>query len=173
MNRNTLRIIEMGIELAALGRAALSTWLVVGYITGGNMPYTAFTVFVIEGVFLVSLLLLRQSSIAPITAIAALVFTAVTQVMELQVLDGTITVEEREIMRYVIALAPVTILALAYIQRLFEDVDMAEVVGKVTEAIAPARYPAREQLTEAEVAPPLPAGRTKQPLAARNGASEP
>ncbi len=171
----TLQILELGLELLAMARAAISTWLVVSYITGGNSLYTVFTVSVVEGALLISLILLRQSAIAPITALIAIAFSAVMQYEELRVLDGTITGDEREIMRYAVAFSPIVLLLLAYVKRLFEDVDVTELVGKVTQTITPHRYPEREELPEAEVAPPLPAGRQSQKSAApaKNGASEP
>lgn len=162
MNKTTFTIIETGIELVAMGRAAMSTYLVVLYVTGGNIPYTILTVGIIEGLLLVSLMMLRHSSIAPITAVVALVFTAVTQVMELQVLDGTITAGEREIMRYVIALAPVTILGLAYIRRMADGVDL--------EAIAHRIGSASERLTGAERVE-LPPAHNAESIPARMKAS--
>ena len=171
----TLQILELGLELLAMARAAISTWLVVSFITGGNLLYTAFSVGVVEGALLISLILLRQSAIAPITAIIAIGFSAVMQYEELRVLDGTITTDERAIMRYSVAFAPIVLLVLAYVKRLVEDVDMAEVVGRVTAAIAPAHYPEREELEEAHAATPLPLPRQSQKSAvlAKNGTNEP
>ena len=118
MNRNqTFSILEWAITLMVIARAGLSTWLVVLEVTH-NVVYTAFTVAVIELVLLLSFLLMKTSPIAPITAILAIAFSAVTQVMELRVIEGTMSKQERDVLTYVIALAPIAVLLLEYVRRL-------------------------------------------------------
>ena len=118
MNRHqTLSILEWAITLMVIARAGISTWLVVLEVTH-NTVYTAFTVAVIELVLLLSFLLMKTSPIAPITAILAIGFSAVTQVMELRVIEGTMSKQERDVLTYVIALAPIAVLLLEYVRRL-------------------------------------------------------
>ena len=134
MNRDlshaTFKILELGLEILAMARAAISTWLVVYYISGGNTIYTAFSVGVVEGALLLSLVMIKRSPVAPITAIIAIGFSAIMQYMELRVLDGTITPTEREMMRYAVAFSPIVLLTLAYVRRLFEDVDIPAALSK-------------------------------------------
>lgn len=115
----TLSILSVFVEIAALGRAAISTYLVV-YAVTENFWFTLFTVFVIEGVFLTSLFLMQKESVAPISALMALGFSGMMQFFELRVLDGSITASERDMLRYAIAFAPIVILLLSYIKRLVE-----------------------------------------------------
>lgn len=115
----TLSILSVFVEIAALGRAAISTYLVV-YAVTQNFWFTLFTCFVIEGVFLTSLFLMQQEAVAPISALMALGFSAMMQFFELRVLDGSITTPERDMLRYAIAFAPIVILSLSYIKRLVE-----------------------------------------------------
>ena len=117
--KSTLAILSVLVEVAALGRSAIATFLVVHAVTN-DFVFSFFTVAVIEGVFLTSLFLMQVESTAPISALLALAFSAAMQFFELRVLDGSITSSEKDILRYVIAFAPVVILALSYIKRLVE-----------------------------------------------------
>lgn len=117
--RATLSILWVLVEIAALARSAIATFLVVQAVTN-DFVFSLFTVCVIEGVFLTSLFLMRQEAIAPISAILALAFSATMQYFELRVLDGSISAGEREILRYCVAFAPIVILALSYVRRLME-----------------------------------------------------
>ncbi len=135
----TLSILWVLVEFAALARSAIATFLVVRAVTS-DFIFSLFTVAVIEGVFLTSLFLMRQEPVAPISAILALAFSAVMQYFELRVLDGSITPQEKDILRYAVAFAPIVILVLSYIRRLVvgQDSPLASLVEKV-QAIPKAR----------------------------------
>lgn len=131
MNKNqTLNILVVLVELAALVRAAIATFNVVSAVTTDTI-YSIFTVLVIEGLFITSLYTLRRESTAPISALLALAFSGFMQYFELRVLDHTITTSEREMLRYVIAFAPIIILALSYIKRMFAE-GLGEVLSRFT-----------------------------------------
>jgi hypothetical protein len=61
---------------------------------------------------------MQVEATAPISALLALGFSAAMQFFELRVLDHSITPQEKDLLRYAIAFAPVVILALSYIKRL-------------------------------------------------------
>lgn len=128
--KHTLSILWVLVEIAALARSAIATFLVVQAVTG-DFLFSVFTVAVIEGVFLASLFLMKQDAVAPISAILALAFSAVMQYFELRVLDGSITPQEKDILRYAVAFAPIVILALSYIKRLVEGGEESPFVGLV------------------------------------------
>lgn len=131
----TLPILSILVEIAALGRSAIATFLVVQAVTN-DFLFSAFTVAVIEGVFLTSLFLMHQEATAPIAALLALGFSALMQFFELRVLDGSLTVGEKDILRYAVAFAPVVILALSYIKRLVSgERPLAETVSKVVQQL--------------------------------------
>lgn len=117
--KNTLAILSVLVEISALARSAIATFLVVQAVTN-DFIFSVFTVAVIEGVFLTSLFLMQAEATAPISALLALGFSAAMQFFELRVLDGSITPQEKDVLRYAIAFAPVVILALSYIKRLVE-----------------------------------------------------
>ncbi len=120
--KQTLSILAVLVEVAALVRSAIATFLVVQAVTK-DFLFSIFTVAVIEGVFLTSLFLMQVEAVAPISALLALAFSAAMQFFELRVLDGSITPSEKDILRYAIAFAPVVILGLSYIKRLVEGND--------------------------------------------------
>jgi len=114
----TLDLLSALIEVAAIARSSVATWHVVSAVTNGDTAFTLFTVATIEGVFLVSLFSLHRKATAPITALAALVFAGVMQLMELRLLTGEITAAEKDVLRAVVAFAPIAILGIAYLQHL-------------------------------------------------------
>jgi len=128
------------VEVAALARSAIATFLVVQVVTN-DFLFSLFTVAVIEGVFLTSLFLMKQEAVAPISAILALAFSAVMQYFELRVLDGSITPQEKDILRYVVAFAPIVILGLSYIRRLVvgDDSPLSSLVEKMKQGQIKAR----------------------------------
>jgi hypothetical protein len=130
--KNTLSILWVLVEVAALARSAIATFLVVQAVTN-DFLFSLFTVAVIEGVFLTSLFLMKQEAVAPISAILALAFSAVMQYFELRVLDGSITPQEKDILRYAVAFAPIVILGLSYIRRLVvgDDSPLSSLVEKM------------------------------------------
>jgi len=115
--KGTLAILSVFVEIAAIGRSAIATFLVVQAVTN-DLTFSIFTVAVIEGVFLTSLFLMHAEAVAPIAALMALGFSALMQYFELRVLDGSITPTEKDMLRIAIAFAPIVILALAYVRRL-------------------------------------------------------
>lgn len=115
--KGTLAILSVFVEIAAIGRSAIATFLVVQAVTN-DLTFSIFTVAVIEGVFLTSLFLMHSEAVAPIAALMALGFSALMQYFELRVLDGSITPTEKDMLRIAIAFAPIVILALAYVRRL-------------------------------------------------------
>lgn len=131
--KGTLTILSVFVEIAAIGRSAIATFLVVQAVTN-DLAFSLFTVAVIEGVFLTSLFLMHQEAVAPIAALMALGFSAMMQFFELRVLDGSITDSERDILRYAIAFAPIVILALSYVRRLVlqKDGDTNPLAEKVS-----------------------------------------
>lgn len=134
--KGTLTVLSVLVEIAALARSAIATFLVVQAVTG-DFVFSLFTVVVIEGVFLTSLFLMRQEAVAPISALMALGFSAMMQFFELRVLDGSITPTERDILRYAIAFAPMVILTLSYIRRLvLTDGDSSPLVEKVSSLVS-------------------------------------
>lgn len=132
----TLSILWVLVEVAALARSAIATFLVVQVVTN-DFVFSLFTVCVIEGVFLTSLFMMRQEAIAPISAILALAFSATMQYFELRVLDGSISPAEKDILRYAVAFAPIVILALSYIRRLVvgEDSPLSGIVSEISERL--------------------------------------
>ncbi len=138
--KNTLSILWVLVEVAALARSAIATFLVVQAVTN-DFLFSLFTVAVIEGVFLTSLFLMKQEAVAPISAILALAFSAVMQYFELRVLDGSITAQEKDILRYAVAFAPIVILGLSYIRRLVvgDDSPLSSLVEKVKQGQIKAR----------------------------------
>lgn len=131
--KGTLTVLSVLVEIAALARSAIATFLVVQAVTG-DFVFSLFTVVVIEGVFLTSLFLMHQEAVAPIAALMALAFSAMMQFFELRVLDGSITATERDLLRYAIAFAPIVILALSYVRRLVleSDGDTSPLAEKVS-----------------------------------------
>lgn len=115
--KGTLAILSVFVEIAAIGRSAIATFLVVQAVTN-DITFSIFTVAVIEGVFLTSLFLMHQEAVAPIAALMALGFSAMMQYFELRVLDGSISASERDMLRIAVAFAPIVILALSYVRRL-------------------------------------------------------
>lgn len=130
--KQTLSVLWVLVEVAALARSAIATFLVVQAVTN-DFLFSLFTVAVIEGVFLTSLFLMKQEAVAPISAILALAFSAVMQYFELRVMDGSITPQEKDILRYAVAFAPIVILMLSYVRRLVvgEDSPLLALVEKV------------------------------------------
>lgn len=105
------------VEIAAAIRCAFATYRVVFEVTH-DLPYTVFTVLVVEGLFVASLFMIGRQITAPISALIALVFSGAVQWLELMVIDGSLTDSDRVLLRAVIAFAPIMILALAYLRRL-------------------------------------------------------
>jgi len=138
--KHTLSMLWVLVEVAALARSAIATFLVVQVVTN-DFLFSLFTVAVIEGVFLTSLFLMKQEAVAPISAILALAFSAVMQYFELRVLDGSITPQEKDILRYVVAFAPIVILGLSYIRRLVvgDDSPLSSLVEKMKQGQIKAR----------------------------------
>lgn len=134
----TLSILWVLVEIAALARSAIATFLVVQVVTN-DFVFSLFTVCVIEGVFLTSLFMMKQEAIAPISAILALAFSATMQYFELRVLDGSISPAEKDILRYAVAFAPIVILALSYIRRLVvgDDSPLSGIVSEISERLQP------------------------------------
>lgn len=115
--KGTLAILSVFVEIAAIGRSAIATFLVVQVVTN-DVLFSLFTVAVIEGVFLTSLFVMHSEAVAPIAALMALGFSALMQYFELRVLDGSITPSEKDMLRFAVAFAPIVILALSYVRRL-------------------------------------------------------
>lgn len=136
--KGTLSVLSVLVELAALARAAIATFLVVQAVTN-DFIFSIFTVAVIEGVFLTSLFLMKYEAVAPISALLALGFSATMQFFELRVLDHSITASEKDILRYAIAFAPIVILALSYVRRLVltdgEGVPLGEMVSNALDKL--------------------------------------
>lgn len=134
----TLTVLSVFVEIAAIGRSAIATFLVVQAVTS-DLMFSIFTVAVIEGVFLTSLFLMRQEAVAPIAALLALGFSALMQYFELRVLDGSISPTERDILRYAVAFAPIVILALSYVRRLVlvdgESLPFGQTVSKLVDRL--------------------------------------
>lgn len=132
----TIDLLAALIEVAAIARSAVATWHVVSNVTNGDLAFTVFTVATVEGVFLVSLFSLHRKATAPITALAALVFAGVMQFMELRILASVITEGERDVLRAVVAFAPIAILGMAYLQHLTqvpsEGSNFFDALGAVT-----------------------------------------
>lgn len=131
--KGTLAILSVFVEIAAIGRSAIATFLVVQAVTN-DVTFSLFTVAVIEGVFLTSLFLMHQEAVAPIAALMALGFSALMQYFELRVLDGSITPNEKDMLRFAVAFAPIVILALSYVRRLVlrGDGDTSPLAEKVS-----------------------------------------
>lgn len=137
--KGTLAVLSVFVEIAAIARSAIATFLVVQAVTN-DLVFSIFTVAVIEGVFLTSLFLMHQEAVAPISALMALGFSAMMQYFELRVLDGSISASERDMLRYAVAFAPVVILALSYVRRLVLPADgdtnpLAEKVSGLVERL--------------------------------------
>lgn len=135
----TIDLLAALIEVAAIARSAVATWHVVSNVTNGDLAFTVFTVATVEGVFLVSLFSLHRKATAPITALAALVFAGVMQFMELRILASVITEGERDVLRAVVAFAPIAILGMAYLQHLTqvpsEGSNFFNALGSVTRGL--------------------------------------
>jgi len=116
----TLKILWVFIEVAATLRAGIATYTVVNALTH-DVLYTVFTTLTIEGVFIVSLFLMRSEAVAPIAGILALTFSAVMQLYEIRVMSGVVAQAEKDILIYVIAFAPIGILLLSYVRHLVTD----------------------------------------------------
>jgi hypothetical protein len=116
--KKTLTVVWWLVEIAAIVRSSLATFTVVNAITSGDFIYSVFTVLTIEGLFLASLFLMRSESVAPISALLALAFAGVMQLYELKTLDGSITLSEKDVLRYAVAFAPIMILLLGYLRHL-------------------------------------------------------
>jgi hypothetical protein len=128
MKAKTLAILWVVIEVAASVRAMLATWQVVMDVSKGDLTFSVFTVAVIELAFLVSLFSIGLDASAPIAAFLTLGFSAAMQYLEVLTLSGTLSPNEKQVLRAVIAFAPIAILFLSYIRRLVGDVDVVQVV---------------------------------------------
>jgi hypothetical protein len=135
--KQTLSILWWLVEIAAVIRSAIATFLVVESITH-DFVFTIFTVATIEGLFLSSLFLVRAESVAPISALLALVFAGAMQYFELRVLDGSITPQEKDILRYAVAFAPVVILILSYLRHLVAGAEnpLPDLLNKVSSKLS-------------------------------------
>lgn len=112
-----LRLLWSLIEVSAAIRCGIATFTVCFAVTH-DFLYSIFTTIVVEGVFLASLFLIGIEVVAPVAALLALAFSGAMQYLELRVLDGSLTVDEKEVLRIVIAFAPLVILGVAYVRRL-------------------------------------------------------
>lgn len=152
MFRQTLSILWVFVELVALVRAGIATYRLVFTVTGDQV-YTIFTLGVIEGVFLASLFLMRVEAVAPISALLALVFSAVAQYYELRLMAGVLTPSEQEVLTYIISFAPVVVLGLAYVRHLVGsggENPLLDVVDKVRQ-LRQAQLPQQQAQAQASV----------------------
>jgi hypothetical protein len=143
--KKTFSVVWWLVEIAGIVRSALATFAVVNAITNGDFIYSVFTVLTVEGLFIASLFLMRVESVAPISALLALAFAGVMQLYELKLLDGSISVAEKDILRYAVAFSPIVILLLGYLRHLTGENESGDsspfdsIKEKISDAMTPGK----------------------------------
>ena len=135
VNKQTVKVILVLLEIAAAIRAGVATWNVTMHVSNGDMAFSAFTVIVVEGVFLASMFMIGSDAIAPIAAVFALLFSAAMQYIEVALMQGELAPSERTVIRAVIAFAPIIILGLAFLRRLVPDEVLTEWVDAAKDKV--------------------------------------
>lgn len=118
VNELTVNLLSSLLEIFATARSALATYAISMAVTGGDQTFSIFTTAVVEGALVLSLLAIGIDPVSPLTAIAALVFSAVMQYVEVQTLQGGIDPETKRVLTLSLAFAPSVLLALAILRRL-------------------------------------------------------
>jgi hypothetical protein len=121
INRATTLLLSSLLEVFATVRSALATYAVSMVVTNGDQTFSLFTVAVVEGALILSMLSIGLDPVSPLTAIAALVFSAVMQYLEISLLQGSLNAEQKNTLLIALAFAPTVLLALGILRRLTED----------------------------------------------------
>lgn len=154
MKKTTLKILWVLIEIAATVRAGIATWTVVMDVAHGDMVFSAFTTATVEIAFLVALLSIGSDASAPISAFVALMFSAAMQYIETLVLDGgALTPQDKNILRSVIAFAPIAILGLTFIRRVAESTDVSQVAESIGSVLGPRKSVTQTADADADATP--------------------
>ncbi len=120
INSATINLLSSLLEIFATVRSALATYAVSMVVTGGDQVFSVFTVAVVEGALVLSMLAIGLDPVSPLTAIAALIFSAVMQFIEISLLQGALDAEQKQILLIALAFAPTVLLALGILRRLSE-----------------------------------------------------
>jgi hypothetical protein len=135
INSATINLLSSLLEIFATVRSALATYAVSMVVTGGDQVFSVFTVAVVEGALVLSMLAIGLDPVSPLTAIAALIFSAVMQFIEVSLLQGALDAQQKQILLIALAFAPTVLLALGILRRLSEGGNtgaLASLVQKVT-----------------------------------------
>lgn len=118
VNQFTVVLLSSVLEIAATARSVLATYAVAMVVFNGDQTLSIFTVAVIEGALVLSMLGIGLDPVSPITAIIALAFSAVMQYVEVATLTGQLTAEEKNWLVLSLSFAPTVLLALGILRRL-------------------------------------------------------
>jgi len=103
-------------------------------VTNGDQSFSIFTVAVVELALVLSMLSIGFDPVSPLTAIIALVFSAVMQYLEVVTLTGQLSPQEKQTLVLALAFAPTVLLALGILRRLSEGGNtgaLGELFGRV------------------------------------------
>lgn len=154
VNQATITLLSSLLEIFATVRSALATYAVSMAVTNGDQTFSYFTVAVVEGALVLSMLSIGLDAVSPLTAIAALVFSAVMQYVEIVTLSGQLSDEQKNLLTLALAFAPTVLLALGILRRLSEG-ENTSALGSIFEKVR-GLFPKRDTLPGQSVAFDVP-----------------
>jgi hypothetical protein len=120
VNQATVNLLSSILEIFATARSALATYAISMSVTNGDQTFSIFTTSVVEGALVLSMLSIGFDPVSPVTAVAALVFSAVMQYIEVVTLTGQLSPDQKQTLILALAFAPTVLLALGILRRLSE-----------------------------------------------------
>lgn len=125
VNRATISLLSSILEIFATARSALATYAIAMSVTGGDQTFSIFTTAVVEGALVLSMMGIGFDPVSPLTAVAALVFSAVMQYVEIVTLTGQLSSDQKQTLVLALAFAPTVLLALGILRRVSEGSDVS------------------------------------------------
>ena len=120
VNKATISLLSSLLEIFATVRSALATYAISMAVTNGDQSFSLFTVAVVEGALILSMMSIGLDAVSPLTAIAALIFSGVMQYLEIATLQGALDAQQKQILLFALAFCPTVLLALGILRRLAE-----------------------------------------------------
>lgn len=121
MQKQTVQLIWLFVEVGCIIRSALATFNVTMSLSGNDTVFSVFTVAVIELSLFAMLLMANAEAVAPLAALVLIAFSAVLQFAELALLTGTMDAVTKDTLRYAVSFAPTILLLVGLVKRLTSD----------------------------------------------------
>ena len=141
VNKATISLLSSLLEIFATVRSALATYAISMAVTNGDQSFSLFTVAVVEGALILSMMSIGLDAVSPLTAIAALIFSGVMQYLEIATLQGALDADQKQILLFALAFCPTVLLALGILRRLAEGGNtgaLGLLIGRIGDAFKPA-----------------------------------